>query len=806
LWKFIYKMNTGLSIALNEKDVENFYRKTLVDLIPDLEITSPYGCDGYGVSKKTGIKVLCEFKDDVNLKNKQDQSKLLAQSIFYIKKFEKEGKPFPTTIFIADRDECFVLHVNTIINYLGMDIDWSVAPSSAYKNLELMSRLFDDVNIQPFVFDASAMKDCVDKIKELTDNVVRKVRVTEHNVVAIFEYFEKHVLGNVKLGTNEKANLFIQIIINPNENYLHPKKKNALITKSFGEIVVNDRNFGSFFSHFEGDVYSPREKEKLTSIIDRLVEDTTRRKQGEFFTPTIWVDKAHEYISNTFGEDWKEKYVVWDPAWGTGNLTRDYKFKELYCSTLNQSDIDTANQMGYNPEATKFQFDFLNDPDEKLPQALRDAIASGREIIVLMNPPYIKATPNKGNDSTGVSNTIIGREMGFKKMGIASSQLSTQFLFKITKLQKKCNNIRIAVFNKPNFMTSDGFKILRNYFMCNYGFVKGFLFNASHFSDTADSWGVSFSIWDIIPNVDKNNFKHNVLDIDNDYNITKMYDKILYNCDGLEKANKIFSKKEKNNIILPPIKSFITIDNKKEKLGNTEAIGYINNHSNNVMQQQVVFLASSVISANGNKSITKDRLYNIVNLFTARKSVRQNWINDKDEYLAPNENHEQYGQFTYDSIVYSLFNNSSQQSSLRQVEYKNKLWDIKNEFFWMSKEEMLELANTNHYTELYTDARTSNNRHVHNLLFGEERIYDKLSPDAKQVLDFATELTKKSIKARQMMADNHNYLNSWDAGYAQLKLVWKEYFPEEFKEFRQLYKNLEDRMRPLVYELGFLIK
>jgi hypothetical protein len=49
-------------------------------------------------------------------------------------------------------------------------------------------------------------------------------------------------------------------------------------------------------------------------------------------------------------------------------------------------------------------------------------------------------------------------------------------------------------------------------------------------------------------------------------------------------------------------------------------------------------------------------------------------------------------------------------------------------------------------------------------------------------------------------------LNSWDAGYAQLKLVWKEYFQEEFKEFRQLYKNLEDRMRPLVYELGFLKK
>jgi hypothetical protein len=59
---------------------------------------------------------------------------------------------------------------------------------------------------------------------------------------------------------------------------------------------------------------------------------------------------------------------------------------------------------------------------------------------------------------------------------------------------------------------------------------------------------------------------------------------------------------------------------------------------------------------------------------------------------------------------------------------------------------------------------------------------------------------------RSHFADDHNHLNSWDAGYAQLKLVWKEYFAEEFKEFRQLYKTLEDRMRPLVYELGFLIK
>jgi hypothetical protein len=62
------------------------------------------------------------------------------------------------------------------------------------------------------------------------------------------------------------------------------------------------------------------------------------------------------------------------------------------------------------------------------------------------------------------------------------------------------------------------------------------------------------------------------------------------------------------------------------------------------------------------------------------------------------------------------------------------------------------------------------------------------------------------MEIRQVMANDENHLDSWDAGYAQLKLIWKEYFQEDFKEFRQLYKNLEDRMRPLVYELGFLMK
>ena len=87
--------------------------------------------------------------------------------------------------------------------------------------------------------------------------------------------------------------------------------------------------------------------------------------------------------------------------------------------------------------------------------------------------------------------------------------------------------------------------------------------------------------------------------------------------------------------------------------------------------------------------------------------IKGDWFNDKDEYLAPNENHEKFNEFVNDSVIYSLFHSSSNQSSLRQVEYKGKKWDIKNEFFWMSKNDIINLANE-YGLEVYQDAPLMN--------------------------------------------------------------------------------------------------
>jgi hypothetical protein len=303
-------------------------------------------------------------------------------------------------------------------------------------------------------------------------------------------------------------------------------------------------------------------------------------------------------------------------------------------------------------------------------------------------------------------------------------------------------------------------------------------------------------------------FKFDVLELNDGLEIVKIDDKTFYNTDTKLRLNSWVKEKPRKEDMFPNFKSAFNIGEKTRKF-DSDSFGYLVTNGNNVENNTSnCYIIDG--PPNNNKAgtvIYESNFFKSMIVLTVRKLITSDWINSKDEYLVPNERNGQFEQFKYDSLVYSLFNSSNGMVSFRQVEYKDRLWDIKNEFFWMSKDRMKELANKNDYYTLYNDARTSDDRHVYKLLFGEERIYDKLSPDARAVLDKATELVEKSMELRRVMAnDEYYHLDSWDAGYAQLKLIWKDYFQEDFKEFRQLYKNLEDRMRPLVYELGFLIK
>lgn len=780
-----------LNTVINEMDVQDRYRTALRKEFKDIIFESKFNTDGLAYSAIHKLRMIIEQKHKYNFTIVRERAKVVSQVIKYVKNIhDTDSTIVPKVVVIGDENECFVLPVKDIINYISVkEYNWSLPPSSMYKDETLMIDLInDDVVKNLYIYDPNLEFDgVINKIKHINKGVHVPRTLTERNIDKVYQYFINKInikKGGKKISVNESVNLFAHIMLHPDSTMLNDKTK-LLFTSMFKEplSISNIESFLSFINEFSRK-YTPKQKHAFTAILDRLIEDTTRRKQGEFFTPVIWVNKSHEYIASVFGENWKEEYVVWDPAWGTGNLTRDYKFKELYVSTLNQSDIDTANQMGYNPESVKFQYDFLNDDYEKLPEGLRKAIEEGRKIIVLMNPPYTdgsELTTKVGESKIGGGvNTMVNGEMKRLKIGKCSKQLYAQFIYKTLNLRE---DIKMAIFSPSLYLSGESYDVFQDKVIKKIKLNKGFLFSGTHFADTSGDWPILFSVW----GGEESDGVVDLLDINTDYLIEKIGVKTIYR---------------------PKQRLIKTIKNSESELvlGNCSYQG--NSVSGN--NQFVTILPNNKkLSGKGNFIIGENNFLDVVTFFTSRRMISDkfcNWITYYDEYLIPNKEHKQFDQFKYDSLVYSLFESKSNQSSLRQVEYKGKLWDIKNEFFWMSADRMKELSNVNGYDKLNNDARTSPDRHVYELLFGEERIYDKLSDDAKDVLDKATELVEMSIQMRQQMADDDNHLDSWDAGYAQLKLVWKEYFPTQFKEFRQLYKNMEDRMRPLVYELGFLLK
>lgn len=486
-----------LDTVVNEMDVQDRYRVAFRNAFKDIIFKSDYGTDGIAYSEKNKLTMIVEQKYGYDFMGLKDRARAVSQVIKYIKTIhDTDATKVPKVVVIGDENETFVVPVSDIINYISVkDYQWNLPPSSMYKDDVLMNDLIeDDVVKNLYIYNPnSEFREIVNKIKEVNKGVFVPRTLTEKNIDRVFEYFCNKItmkMGRKEIKPNDMVNLFAHIMLYPNSVVL---QGNKLFTEMFKETITigNVDNYNGFIREFSRK-YTPKQKYVFTAILDRLIEDTTRRNQGEFFTPTIWVNKAHEYITSVYGENWKEEYVVWDPAWGTGNLTRDYKFNELYASTLNQSDIDTANQMGYNPESVKFQYDFLNDDYEKLPEGLRKAIEEGRQIIVLMNPPYGRANEG-GRTSTiqkGSADTVVGTQMKDDKIGACSAQLYSQFLYRVNKMGIK----NICFFSTTKVLTGVSFNKLREKIEDSSEFKGGFIIDASEFADVK-SWALSFSIF-----------------------------------------------------------------------------------------------------------------------------------------------------------------------------------------------------------------------------------------------------------------------------------------------------------------------
>ncbi len=518
-----------LKVADSEKRIESIYTEELNKVLKKegfqvKEAQNKHRTDGYVTADKdeVSIRILIETKFREKFKNTRTRSKALGQVVYYLKKFEEAGDELPNIIFIGDYNECFVVHANVLMDYLDKDYDWTIAPSEVLmENVELINELeFDDeVQKQCWVYEKGFdLKEVVEEIQQRASGTPDKVKITENNFERIFEYFSMNILdryssGKPKYEPREQVGLFMKLVQKNEDCYLHPNKKTMAVFD--GEEIKVDRSMFKAFDDRHSFELSPQAKNKLSSIQDRIIEDGQRRMKGEFYTPKTWVDEAHKLIEENLGNDWKEKYMVWDCACGTQNLTRDYKFDDLYCSTLFQSDLDLAE--GYSSGGTKFQYDFLNDDVEEF-EKIRDKVDNGgqlveadfhntklwkcapglikgmldgKELVFFINPPFGTATNHGATAKVDIGNSKVKPYMRAAGWSLLD-QIYVQFLFRCHQMMLK--NGTLCFFSTSNWITGPRAEKLRTELFKRFVFTDGMIFNASQFANVSDRWAVSFSI------------------------------------------------------------------------------------------------------------------------------------------------------------------------------------------------------------------------------------------------------------------------------------------------------------------------
>lgn len=204
--------------------------------------------------------------------------------------------------------------------------------------------------------------------------------------------------------------------------------------------------------------------------------------------------------------------------------------------------------------------------------------------------------------------------------------------------------------------------------------------------------------------------------------------------------------------------------------------------------------------------------------FCLQKSILPDasWINDKDVFRKPSEEFQKspdWKEFVRDCVVFSLFHRSSYQTSLRDFEYKGELYDVKNEWFFMSVDEVEELAEKYNLNDISFDARNSDERFVYKYLHNESGRKIKLSIEARELLSAGENFVKACFAKRYVTNMSHPEwcLMAWDAGYYQSYKIYTENknngaIVAAYNRLDAARTRLETKIRRRVYADGILGK
>ncbi|MGP1440765.1 MAG: hypothetical protein ACTTJ3_08520, partial [Treponema sp.] len=190
--------------------------------------------------------------------------------------------------------------------------------------------------------------------------------------------------------------------------------------------------------------------------------------------------------------------------------------------------------------------------------------------------------------------------------------------------------------------------------------------------------------------------------------------------------------------------------------------------------------------------VTAENLWQAAVVFTVRRIIPHTWLNDRDQFLQSSEPLQK--EFINDCLVWMLFNGSNLTASADGLEWNGKKWSIVNHFIPYREEEV-----------------GANSRFESDFLvtYMEGKSYSK---EALAVLEEG----KKIWQAYFVLSFPHSIrekfkLGRADVGWYQIRQALKALNetgecenPFDFSIFEQAYAMLTEKLKPQVYELGFL--
>lgn len=377
---------------------------------------------------------------------------------------------------------------------------------------------------------------------------------------------------------------------------------------------------------------------------DLLVPQDIRERKGAFFTPKIWVDLSQKYIADVFGENWQDEYYVWDCAAGTGNLLAGLTNKyNVYASTLDQADVNVMHERIDNGALLLknhcFQFDFLNDEflpiseGGKLPDELYKIITDAekrKKLIVYINPPYAEATTaatvtGTGANKKGVATTNKSNQYFAGKIGNATNELFALFM---AQVYDKIHGANLAQFSKMKFINGNNFAKFKTYFRAQ--FKAGFVVPASTFDNVKGVFPIGFTVWST----------------DSNSSIEEVH------CDVYDAKGDSLGQKGFYGNLPRSINKWI----KQTKVISSDAIGFVDNSAPDFQNNKYTNIARNkgtrhVSYYNLNKySLIAGAVY-----FSVRCSIDSTWLNDRDQFLYPNDTWQADTEFQSDCLAFALF-------------------------------------------------------------------------------------------------------------------------------------------------------